>query len=235
MVEHSAAPIFRTKREVALDSLENAIRLGRYSPGQPLRQSQLVRDLGVGSTPVREAVLELLARGILVQESHRSVRVADLDLDRLRNIYRVRALLEMEAARLGTARISDEAIERMRALVQQMVSAKRNGDMEAAIQADYGFRKILYTASDNPVLLDLIQQCWNLFPGSVLWNIPGRVAQSIKEHKLMLEAVARRDPTAAAYSVENHLLSALNALESHVSSFAKRNHDEPENNEGADR
>lgn len=223
MAGSSAAPMFRTKREVALDSLETAIRLGRYAPGQPLRQSQLVQDLGVGSTPVREAVLDLLARGILVQESHCSVRVADLDLDRLRNIYRVRALLETEAARLGTARISDEAIERMRALVRQMVAAKRNGDMETAIQADYGFRKILYTASGNPILLDLIQQCWNLFPGSVLWNIPGRVAQSIKEHRQMLDAVARRDPTAAAYSVENHLLSALRALESHVSSFARRN------------
>jgi DNA-binding GntR family transcriptional regulator len=224
---------FRTKREVALDSLQSAIRLGRYAPGQPLRQFQLVQDLGVGSTPVREAVLELLARGILVQESHRSVRVADLDLNRLRNIYRVRALLETEAARLGTARISDEAIAQMRALVQQMSAAKRKGDMESAIQADYGFREILYTASENPILVDLIQQCWNLFPGSVLWNIPGRVAQSIKEHRQMLEAVAQRDPTAAAYAVENHLLSALTALEAHVSSFAKRNDDKRAKPEGA--
>src|SRR4029453_6507422 len=204
VVEKSRSPVFRTKREVALDSLQSAIRLGRSPPAQPLRQFQLVQDLGVGSTPVREAVLELLARGILVQESHRSVRVAALDLDRLRNIYRVRALLETEAARLGTARISDEAIARMRKLVQQMSAAKRKGDMESAIQADYGFREILYTASENPILVDLIQQCWNLFPGSVLWNIPGRVAQSIKEHQLMLEVIAGRDPTAAAYSVENH-------------------------------
>jgi DNA-binding GntR family transcriptional regulator len=113
----------------------------------------------------------------------------------------------------------------MRMLVQQMSAAKRKGDMESAIQADYRFREILYTASDNPVLVDLIQQCWNLFPGSVLWNIPGRVAQSLKEHQSMLEAVARRDPTAAAYAVESHLLSALAALEAHVSSFAKRGGD----------
>lgn len=218
-------PVFRTKREVALGSLQNAIRVGRYVPGQSLSQFQLVQDLGVGSTPVREAVLELLARGILVQESHRSVRVADLDLDRLRNIYRVRALLETEAARLGTARISDDAIAQMRKLVEEMSVAKRKGDLERAIQADYSFREILYTASENPILVGLIQQCWNLFPFSVLWNIAGRAAQSIKEHQQMLEAVARRDPTAAAYSVENHLLSALGALEAHVSTFMKRNGD----------
>jgi DNA-binding GntR family transcriptional regulator len=225
MTGRPTAPVFRTKREVALDSLQNAIRLGHYAPGQSLRQFQLVKDLGVGSTPVREAVLDLLARGILVQESHRSVRVAELDLDRLRNIYRVRALLETEAARLGTARISDEAIGKMRALVQQMIAAKRKGDLESAIQADFEFRGSLYAASDNPILVDLIRQCWNLFPGSLLWNIPGRVAHSIKEHQQMLEAVAQRDPTAAGYAVENHLLTALAELEAHVSSFAKRNGD----------
>jgi DNA-binding GntR family transcriptional regulator len=225
MVEQPQSPIFRTKREVALDSLQTAIRLGRYAPGQPLRQFQLVKDLGVGSTPVREAVLDLLARGILVQESHHSVRVAELDLDRLRNIYRVRALLETEAARLGTAKISDQAIDEMRLLLQKMIGAKRKGDIETAIRADFEFRNILYTAADNSILVDLIQQSWNLFPGSVLWNIPGRIVQSIKEHRLILDAVVRRDPTAAAYSIENHLVSALAALEAHVASFAKRSTD----------
>src|ERR1700751_4046379 len=66
---------FRTKREAAIDTLREAISSGRYVPGQSLRQIQLVQDLGLGSAPVREAVLELLARGVLVQESHRTVRV----------------------------------------------------------------------------------------------------------------------------------------------------------------
>ncbi|HXW25282.1 MAG TPA: GntR family transcriptional regulator [Xanthobacteraceae bacterium] len=215
-------PVFRTKREVALGALEKAIRVGRYAPGQSLRQIQLVQDLGVGSTPVREAVLELLARGILVQESHRSVRVAELDLDRLRNIYRVRALLETEAARLGTARISARAIGDMRARLNDMIAAKRKGDSEAAIHADFDFRHLLYAAAENPILLDLIQQSWNLFPGSILWNIPGRIAQSIKEHREIYDAVRRRDPTAAAHAVEKHLLSAFGALEKHVSAFARR-------------
>ncbi len=225
MPERVPDPIFRTKREVALDSLQNAIRLGRYAPGQPLRQIQLVKDLGVGSTPVREAVLELLARGILVQESHRSVRVAELDLERLRNIYRVRALLETEAARLGTAKISDQAIDEMRLLLQKMIEAKRKKNIETAIRADFDFRHTLFTAAENSILVDLIQQSWNLFPGSILWNIPGRIARSIEEHRQIFDAVCRRDPTAAAYSIENHLLSALAALETHVASFAKRSSD----------
>src|SRR5439155_2959375 len=130
--------------------------------------------------------------------------------------------LETEAARLGTAKISDRAIDDMRSLLQKMIAAKRKGDIETAIRADFDFRHILYAAAENSILVDLIRQSWNLFPGSVLWNIPGRIAQSIKEHRRIFDAVRRRDPTAAAYSIENHLLSALAALETHVSSFAKR-------------
>src|SRR5713226_9346481 len=128
---------FRTKREAAIDTLREAIRSGRYAPGQSLSQVQLVQDLGLSSTPAREAVLELLARGVLVQESHRSVRVAELDLDRLRDIYRVRALLETEAARLGTAKITDQAIGHMKELLQRMGGATRTGDIPSAVRADH--------------------------------------------------------------------------------------------------
>ena len=155
---------FRTKRELAIDTLRTAINSGRYAPGQSLRQVQLVKDLGLGSTPVREAVLELLARGVLVQESHHSVRVVELDLDRLRNIYRVRALLETEAAQLGTAKISDDAIGVMKAQLQRMSDGKRSGDIDAVAAADMSFRLTLFAAAGNPILFDLIEQTWNLFP-----------------------------------------------------------------------
>ena len=134
-MDNSQGPRFRTKREVAIDTLREAISSGRYVSGQSLRQVQLVQDLGLGSTPVREAVLELLGRGVLVQESHRTVRVAELDLNRLRNIYRVRALLETEAARLGTAKITDQAIGQMKELLQRMGGATRTGDIPSAVRA----------------------------------------------------------------------------------------------------
>ena len=213
---------FRTKREVAIDSLREAINYGRYSPGQSLRQVQLMKDLQLGSTPVREAVFELLARGVLVQESHHSVRVAELDLARLRNIYHVRALLETEAAKLGAAKISDEAIGSMKQQLQLMVEANRQGDMTSAIKADFEFRQTLYRAAGNPLLVDLIDQSWSLFPGSILWNIPGRVSQSVKEHRVILAAVRRRSPSAASASIKSHLLSALASLEAHIDSFSKR-------------
>lgn len=213
---------FRTKREVAISNLSDAIRSGRYAPGQQLRQVQLVEDLGLGSTPVREAVLELLARGVLVQESHHSVRVAELDLPRLRNIYRVRILLETEAAKLGTARIRDGDVALMGELLARMQEGREAGRISAVAEADSAFHLTLYRAADNPLLLDLIDQVNLSFPGSILWNVEGRIAQSLREHAAILEAVGRRDPTEAAFAIERHLSSGFAALEAHVAAVATR-------------
>jgi len=213
---------FRTKRELAIGTLRDAIQSGRYAPGQQLSQTQLMTDFGLGSTPVREAVLELLARGVLVQESHHSVRVAELDLPRLRNIYRVRCLLETEAAQLGTAKLSEPNLAAMKAQLRRMDAAKRAGDPAEAARADLEFRRTLYAAAENPILLDLIDQVWLSFPGSILYGIPGRLAQSIKEHHEILDAVARRDPTAAGFCLQKHLLGALAVLEDYVRRFTER-------------
>ncbi len=215
-----ASTNFRTKRELAIGTLRDAIQSGRYAPGQQLRQTQLMADLGLGSTPVRDAILEFLARGVLVQESHHSVRVAELDLPRLRNVYRVRCLLETEAAQLGTAKLSESGLTVMKAQLRRMEAGRRTGDTTKAARADLEFRRTLYAAADNPILLDFIDQAWLSFPFSILYSIPGRLAQSIKEHHQILDAVARREPTEAGRCVQNHLLGALEVLEHHVTQLS---------------
>ena len=215
-----ASTNFRTKRELAIGTLRDAIQSGRYAPGQQLRQTQLMADFGLGSTPVREAVLEFLARGVLVQESHHSVRVAELDLPRLRNVYRVRCLLETEAAKLGTTKLSEAGLTTLKAQLHRMEVGARTGDTGMAARADLEFRRTLYAAADNPILLDFIDQAWLSFPFSILYGIPGRLAQSIHEHHQILDAVVRRDPTEAGDCVQKHLLGALEVLEHHVAQFS---------------
>jgi DNA-binding GntR family transcriptional regulator len=210
---------FRTKREVAIDGLRRAIQSGRYPPGLALRQTQLVRDLGLGATPVREAVLELVARGMLVQESHHSVRVAELDLPRIRATYQARALIETEAARLGTARASEAARRALDAGVARMAEAWRARDIEAVSAADQAFHRTLYGAAGNEVLLGLIEQLWDGFPRYLLWNIPNRVEDSLVEHRRILDAILARDAEAAAAAVHAHLMSSLAALERYVAGY----------------
>ncbi len=204
---------FLTKRELAVARVKDAIMLGRYRPGQPLRQVQLMADLDLGATPAREAVLELMAKGLLVHESHRGMRVAALDAERVRHVYSVRALLESEAARLSAGAATDSAIDRARRAVQGMKAALAGKDLKKLSSADGRFHQALYEDADNPILLNLIEQMREQFPRYVLWKSPGRVRQSIQEHERILERFALRDGPGTAKAVRQHILNGLDAFD----------------------
>ena len=207
-----AAERFQTKREVAIARMKDAILLGRYRPGQLLRQVQLMADLGLGATPAREAALELVARGLLVHESHRGVRVADVDPERAAQVYQVRALLEAEAARLAARGADDAAVAQLTRHVEAMERACAAGDRKRLAVADERFHRLLAERAGNPVLTRQIEQLWELFPRYMLWRKRERVAESLREHRLILRHIARRDADAAAAAVCAHILHGLDAL-----------------------
>ncbi len=202
-----------TKREIAIKALREAILSGRYRAGERLGQNDVAAELGLSATPVREAFRELLSQGLLVQRTHHSVRVADIDLNELRQLYEVRGLLEGEAACLAVGRMDDGAVAELRRHFQAMQRARRSGDESAVQAADEAFHGLLYGAAGNAVLSNLIGQLWSSFPRYMLWAIPGRAEQSIAEHRRMLEAVEARDPLAAADAVRHHLRCAFAAVQ----------------------
>lgn len=210
---HNAPTPFLTKRELAVAKVKDAILLGRYRPGQALRQVQLMADLDLGATPAREAVLELVAKGLLVHESHRGMRVAGLDAARVRHVYNVRALLESEAARLAAGAATDAAIDRARRALLAMKSALAGNDLKKLSAADGRFHQALGEDAGNPVLLGLIEQMREQFPRYMLWRSPGRVRQSIEEHERILERFALRDGAGTAGGVRQHILNGLAAFD----------------------
>ncbi|MGE5169269.1 MAG: GntR family transcriptional regulator [Rudaea sp.] len=206
-------PRFHTKRELAVLKMKDAILLGHYRPGQSLRQVQLMADLDLGATPAREAALELVARGLLVHESHRGVRVADLDVERAAHVYQVRALLESEAARLAAANATRASTARLARHARAMESAFKAHDLKRLAVADERFHRTLCEGANNPVLLKLIEQLWELFPRYMLWRNPARIAQSLGEHREIARRFAQCDADGAARAVREHILNGLAALD----------------------
>jgi DNA-binding GntR family transcriptional regulator len=171
--------LHRTKRELAITKVKDAIMLGRYVPGQTLKQNQLMADLDLGATPAREAALELVAKGLLVHESHRGMRVAGLDAGRVRQVYQVRALLEAEAARLATMHATASGIAQVTTHAEAMDAAFAADDLEGLGAADGCFHAALYAGSGNALLVSLIEQMWQQFPRYALWKSRERVRQSL--------------------------------------------------------
>jgi DNA-binding GntR family transcriptional regulator len=203
---------FQTKRELAVARMKDAILLGRYRPGQLLRQVQLMADLDLGATPAREAALELVARGLLVHESHRGVRVAEVDPQRAAHVYQVRALLEAEAARLAALHADDDAVARLTRHTEAMEHAFRGGDRKRLAAADERFHRLLAEYAGNPVLARQIEQLWEQFPRYMLWRNRERVAESLREHRAILGHFSNRNAEATAAGVRDHILHGLDAL-----------------------
>ena len=110
--------------------------------------------------PVREAIRRLEEAGLAEREPHKGAVVKGLTLEELVHVYDVRRLLEGEAARLGTERITADDCERMQAEYDLMVAAINERRVVDLLDHDEALLTILYTASGNPVLVNMIRTLW---------------------------------------------------------------------------
>src|SRR5712691_6146739 len=108
------APLARNASVAAAELIREAILDGRLQPGERLKEERLARELGISRTPVREALLILQGEGLVEASPNRGATVRTHDADDLDDLYQLRALLEGFATRRAAARVTDEALERLR-------------------------------------------------------------------------------------------------------------------------
>ena len=141
-------------------ALHEAIISGELPAGSRLRIRDLAEQVGTSVMPVREAIRRLEEAGLAEREPHKGAVVKGLTLEELVHVYDVRRLLEGEAARLGTARITSGHSDRMQAKYDLMLTAITERRVVDYLDHDEALLTILYTASGNPVLVSMIRTLW---------------------------------------------------------------------------
>ena len=127
-----------TAQAFVLTELRRAIIAGEFLPGQPLRQNTLAERFGVSRVPVREAFKVLESEGQVVYEPHRGHKVASLSLTDLLEVYRLRQLLESEAARVAVGNRSDSVLAAMKVAARDVELASAAGDLIKMTEAISG-------------------------------------------------------------------------------------------------
>lgn len=212
---------YLSKKDLAKRTVLDGIRMGRYKPGQRLLQNEIAEDLGLSSTPVREALAELMSSGVLVHETHRGMRVAALDAERLRKIYVARKAVERETIRIALDHVDDQTLSTLRSLMQKMRRHQRSKQYELLVTADELFHLTIFEASQNPYLIAAIRNLWNSFPRYLIWNIADRVACSMAEHEAIFAALEARDARALVAAADRHLDNSLATILRHLESLSK--------------
>ena len=187
------------------DLLEEAILEGDLKPGERLRAEALAQRFGTSRTPIREALLQLEAQGLVDVEPNRGAVVRSFDRDDLSDLYQLRALLEPRAAALATPRISEQDIEALRALCEA----------EDHMAANEAFHRIILEAAGSPRLLDAMRAATGIPRTfrSVFWHDERQREESLMCHRRLVAAFNARDADLAEAVMRMHILGAIAFLE----------------------
>ncbi len=195
----------RTKKDQVVEGIREAVLSGELQPGEKLEQDKLAQRYSVSPTPVREALRQLEAEGILDYNPHRGVRVAEVNLRDVREIYLIRGTLEALATRMAVPYLHSAHLQRLEALLDQMEEVIAQGHLKKLRKLNYEFHMIIYRAPDLPQLLYIIRNLWTKFPWDTLNVIPGRALMSVQEHRKLIAAIKEGNARLAAQLMQEHI------------------------------
>ena len=206
----------KTKQDWAIERLRDLIIKGEIEPGDRLRQVDLADRLGMSPTPVREALRKLEAEGLVTYTPHKGVTVAEYTPEDAAEVYQIRAVLEELATHLATPNLSDESQARLHEVHTQFVDSIAAGQLFRLRAINYDFHMLIYQASENPTLVQIILGLWMKFPWDTLYVIPDRARQSAEEHSQILRALDAQDGELAGRLARRHIESAHQWLVEHL-------------------
>ncbi len=198
-----------TKRDVIVLGLRRKILSRELDRGQRLRQDQVAEWFSASITPVREALRILEAEGLITSEAHRGVRVAGVDVDRLKALYVTRRLTETFAIARATTRISLHELRQAEHLLEGLDRASADGDSFARNTLNEQFHFFFYDRCGLPALRDDIATRWRAFPWDLTLDSSDRVGQVRLEHQAIVDAVREVDPDAAAHHLSEHITNGF--------------------------
>lgn len=178
-----------------------------------LVQSDLATQLGVSTTPVREALRDLAQEGLVLFDPHRGAIVRPLDIAEVREIYELRMTLEPIMVRRLMARLTPDQLERAEDLAGQM---RATDDMSTWVGLNRDFHAVFHEADDGSRLAAILTGLRDSAAGYVAISLaaaPVHVAEANDEHTALLEIYRRHDVEAAVDVTVHHLTSTLAIIE----------------------
>lgn len=214
------AVVFMTKSDQAYDVVRSMIVTCELEPGSVINQVSLARELGLSTTPLREALRRLKTEGWVQLDAHRDARVAPLSQAEAKHLFDLRLELDPYAVGLAAEHRGGSRVEAMRDALSRLepINETVRG---ASLQAHSDFHRAVYEASGNPILADFLSGLWDKAERYRRHGIKLLVGSGeerhadLQEHFEMFDLiVAGRIPEARAL-MRHHIESSLGKLSLH--------------------
>ncbi len=203
------APNKRRAADVAYDVIEALISTLKLAPGSPIIEAELIALSQLGRTPVREALLRMVAIGLIDQQPRRGLVVSNIDLADHLDLIQTRRVLERLIAACAARRATAAQRQEILLRAEHMVLAAESGQLEDYMRADHELDQINHQASQNysavQCVLPLIVKCRRFW---YAYQHEGEIKEGARHHLTLAQGIASGNEKAAMQGAE-HLMDYL--------------------------
>lgn len=194
-------------RDVVFNTLRHAILKGELEPGERLMEIALAQKLGVSRTPIREAIRKLELEGLVVMVPRKGAEVADITEKDLRDVLEVRTALEELSIELAMKNMSDDDYEQLIKANEAFAKDSEGDDLIKIAESDVAFHEIIYMATGNKRLIQIINNLREQMYRYRLEYIKDKSshARLVEEHDRIIDAMRKNDTTAAKAAIKLHV------------------------------
>ncbi len=217
-MNHSTIPVEMTDKHSlcgkVFEHLRNGILNGTYAEHEELKEVAIGAELGVSRTPVREAFRQLELEGLLYIEPNKGAYVTGITDKDIKDIYMIRSLLEGLCAKMATEKISKASLEELEENIYLSEFHASKGHGIQLAQLDNQFHQILYDACDSKMLKHLLKDFHQYVLSVRKKNLSDdlRGLASNHEHRLIMEAIKRKDGVEAEILANKHIINAYQSI-----------------------
>lgn len=214
------SPTDLSKSRRAYEWIRHRIATGAYSPGYRLVLTALAAELSMSVVPVREAIRELSAEGLVTFERNVGARVALVDASQYRYAMQVISVVESAATALAASHLTDTDLARARELNDVMRGGLLDLDSRLFSALNQEFHHTLYAKCPNPRLLEVVEVEWarlGHLRDSIFSFVPGRAPESVCEHDALIDLIEQgAPPEKIEQAVRQHRTGSLTAFLTHL-------------------
>ena len=198
-------------RDVVFNTLRQAILRGELKPGERLMEIKLAKQLGVSRTPIREAIRMLELEGLVVMIPRRGAAVAKITKQDLEDVLEVRCAMEELAVELACLRITGAELEQLSRAHYEFENAMGHADPTSLAQKDVAFHDIIFEATGNKRLVQLINNLREQMYRYRLEYLKDERSheQLVLEHKIIIENIKNRDVESAKQHIKEHIYNQV--------------------------
>jgi DNA-binding GntR family transcriptional regulator len=192
------------------EKLKERILDGDLPPGTHLLENKIAEQAGISRGPIREALRQLEADGLVEVRANIGTFVHTLSIEEVTEIYTVRSLLEGYTVTLAAEKVTQDGIEKLHCIMQAASNAAENGNVKETVKYDFDLHRQIWEMASQQILYDLLHHLEWRVQLLIALQAPlfEQLADSIQDHGLIVNAIAEGDGEQAKELIQTHIKQA---------------------------